>query len=202
MIYDFSRICKTYDKNIYTKNSFAGTSCPKCYALGRFNLHGSYSRHVIYFEEKQLVHRLIEIKRIKCKSCDTTHAVLPGDIIAYKLLSLFVVLSILFNFYLKKIPVLEIAAKLDFSFQFIYSCLHTFVRHVNAIHQYFRQMCPNETPTSVELLGVLVMIRSPYRVFQCNFIRLNGRPCFMCKFHKSATGPPIGILTVHMPSKG
>jgi len=195
MIYDFSRICKTYSENFYTRDFFNETSCPRCRARGRFNLHGSYSRHVVYFDKCKLVEELIKIKRIRCRSCESTHAVLPGDIIAYKLLSLFVQLSILFSFYLKEIPVLKLASKLDFSFQYIYLCLKSFLIYVNNIHQLFRETKPKIT-CALESKSVLSLIDPPYIIFQRKFLELNNRPCFMCKFYASGSGPPIGILSV------
>jgi hypothetical protein len=201
MIYDFKHICKTYDKNFYTREYFNSTRCPKCRAIGRFYLHGSYSRYIVYFNKNELVHGSIEIKRIRCCSCDVTHAVLPGDIIAYKLLSFFVMIAVLFNFYLKKISVLKLAARFNFSFQFIYLCLKTFKIYVNKIHQFFRQTEPNTTPESFEACIVLNLIQHPYMVYQYKFVKLNNSPCFMCKFHKGVRGPPIGILDIKIPPK-
>ena len=90
-------------------------------------MHGSYKRYAVYFEDDTtIICEQIEIKRILCVSCGTTHAVLPGDIIPYLLLSLFVFVYILFLFYLEKNPVLKIVEKCDFSFQLIYCILHIF----------------------------------------------------------------------------
>jgi hypothetical protein len=80
MIYDFTKTCNTYNKSIYTADYFYRTTCSKCDAVGMFKLHGSYKRYILFYRKFKPIHKQIEIKRIMCKSCKTTHAVLPGDI--------------------------------------------------------------------------------------------------------------------------
>ena len=193
MIIDFSKTCNTYDKNSYTKKSFANTSCPKCPAIGKFNLHGSYQRYILYFDEKHLVYDLIDIKRVRCRSCKSTHAVMPGDLIPYKLLSLFVVIYILYSCLVEKVPVLKVAEQNGFSFQFIYSCLIAFSLYKNRIHLYFMETSPADTPHEKSYEKVVSLIKKPYLKFQSGFTKHNHRPCFMCKFFNSTDGPPIGI---------
>jgi len=193
MVYDFHQICKTYDKNIYNREYFKGTPCPACPAVGRFKMHGSYWRYAIYFEDDEIIHILMEIKRIICVSCRTTHAVLPGDIIPYKALSLYVFIFILVSFYLRKKPVLEIAKKLDFSFQLIYSVMRVFQTHINNIRQYIREMSSEDIPDIFDVCSVLTLIKKPYTKFQYGYIVANRRPCFMCKFFNRRGAPPIGI---------
>jgi hypothetical protein len=194
MVYDFSKVCKTYDAKSYRRLDFATTRCPKCPAIGRFNLHGSYHRHVLYFDMRELVHRYIEIKRVKCCSCKTTHAVMPGDIIPYKLLSLFVVLFVLDLYYLSEMPVLKIATALGFSFQFIYSALAAFRRHAAGIYQYFKEITRGTVRLGLDEAGVLSLIRKPVTDFQSSYIKFNKRPCFMCKFLTSPKAPPVGRM--------
>jgi hypothetical protein len=193
MVYDFLQICKTYDKNIYNREYFEATPCPACPAVGRFKMHGTYRRYAIYFEGDEIIHVLMEIKRIICVSCRTTHAVLPGDIIPYKALSLFVFIFILILFYSRKIPVLEIAKERGLSFQFIYSVMRAFQMHMNNIRQYLREVSPEDIPAVFDACGILDLIKKPYIKFQSGYIGINRRPCFMCKFFERGGAPPIGI---------
>jgi len=202
MIFDFSHTCKTYDKDFYSKPHFVNTRCPKCPAIGRFNLHGSYSRHVLYLEKYELVYKLIEIRRVKCQSCKTTHAVMPGDLIPYRLLSLYAVIFILVSFYIGKKPVLRLAGKLNFSFQFIYSVLGAFLMHVNSIHQHFRETVPESVPSAPWPEETLALIRKPYLGFQSGYLLSNRRPCFMCKFFNKGGAPPIGDSAPNCPLGG
>ncbi|MDR2572068.1 MAG: DUF6431 domain-containing protein [Oscillospiraceae bacterium] len=204
MVYDFSKICNTYDAKIYKKSDFASTRCPKCLAIGRFNLHGSYQRYVLYFEDENLLDKYIEIKRIKCRSCKTTHAVMPGDIIPYKVLSLLIILLILIHYHIAKIPVLKIAAEWDFSFQFIYDTLTAYQDHATWIYQYFRETSwETETmQTNIDDAGIIFLIKKPYTDFQSGYIKLNKRPCFMCKFFNSPKAPTVGQMHHILPFKG
>jgi hypothetical protein len=83
-------------------------------------MYGSYSRYAIYFDGDEIKCVQMEIKRIICLSCKTTHAVMPGDIIPYMALTLFVIICVLVSFYLKETPVLKLADRWHFSFQIIY----------------------------------------------------------------------------------
>jgi hypothetical protein len=202
MIFDFTCSCNTYSKNNYKKDSFVDTRCPKCPAVGRFNLNGSYSRYVVFFKKFELIHTMIEIKRIKCCSCKSTHAILPWDIVPYRLLSLFVVMYILVLSYLKIVPVLKLAAAWGFSFQFIYSVIDAFTMHLSRIHQYFSETMPGAVPLPALPWEILTLIQKPYINFQYGYTRLNRRPCFMCKFFNRGGAPPIGIMAAYLPSGG
>jgi len=202
MVFDFSKICKTYDAKIYKKSDFLSTRCPKCPAVGRFNLHGSYCRYVLYFVNHDLMHEYIEIKRIKCLSCKTTHAVMPGDMIPYKLLSLMIVLFILNSYYVADVPVLKIADEWDFSFQLIYLVLFTFKRHVYVIYQFFRESLHDALQPNLGDADTISLIEKPYAKFQSRYIKFIKRPCFMCKFFNSPNAPPIGQMPLSLPLQG
>ena len=195
MIYDFSRFCKTYNKDIYKIiGYFKRTPCPACNAVGKFKPYGSYKRYALYFEGGKVVCSLMVIKRVMCTSCGTTHAVMPGDIIPYKAITLFVLIYILVSFYLKKDPVQKISTTLSFSVQYIYSCLKKFILHIKRIHQYFREVSPADTPPEAETKSVVGLIKAPYIKFQNGYVKVNHRPCFMCKFFDGEGAPPVGLF--------
>lgn len=194
MVYDFQTTCKTYDKNIYNRKYFEATPCPACPAIGRFVMHGSYSRYAIYFGDGKTMLRQVEIKRIKCVSCKTTHAVMPRDIIPYEILSIFVFVSVLVSFHLKDVPVLKISEKRGFSFQFIYSVMRAFRMHLDNVRQHIRETSPEDTPVVIDVAGVLARIKKNCAKFQCGYIGNNRRACFMCKFFDGRGAPPVGIV--------
>lgn len=198
MVYDFSNSCKSYEANFYKRSDFVTTSCPKCYAFGRFKLHGSYSRHVLYFDELKLVHWYMEIKRIMCLSCRATHAVMPGDIIPYKLLSLFVLLLILRLALLARKPVLRIADRWGFSFQFIYLVLAIWGIFVFRVFLFFKELSGGELSASLDATEILPLIQKPYFKFQSNYIKMNKRPCFMCKFLNGTNAPAVGQIPLQL----
>jgi hypothetical protein len=184
------------------KVGLCGDALPKLSCCRTLNLHGSYNRHVLYFAKQELVYKFIEIKRIKCLSCETTHAVMPGDIIPYKLLSLLVVLFILTMIYIKKAAVLKVAAIWGFSYQFIYSILYAFQKHAQRIYQYFRETSHGIIQPNLDGTGILSLIQKPYTRFQSGYVEFNKRPCFMCKFLGAASAPPIGRMPPALPLQG
>lgn len=55
--------------------------CPKCGARGKFRKHGSYLRwNVTARKARRLPEERVEINRVLCRSCRSTHAVLPADL--------------------------------------------------------------------------------------------------------------------------
>ena len=203
MIYDFSKTFKTYDANSYKKEDFAAARCPKCPAIGRFSLHGSYYRHAAYFVEFELVHNHIEIKRVKCLSCKSTHAVMPGDLVPYRLLSLFAVIFALDAFYTQKKAALLIGAAWNFPHQSIYSIVGAFKMHIAAICQHFREASGGAIPPpGLDDAGVAALIKEPYAEFQHGYIKSNRRPCFMGKFFYRGNAPPAGLLGPGPPPFG
>jgi hypothetical protein len=193
MIIDFSQNCNTYDKRIYQRESFSDTLCPKCPAIGRFKLFGSYQRYVVYFAGEELIYELIDIKRIMCKSCKSTHAVMPGDLIPYKLLSLAVIMLFLTAHIVEETPVLRIANEYGLSFQIIWLCLSAFYLFKNRIHQYFKEISSADTPLITDCKNIIGLIIKPYIIFQRGYVMLNRRPCFMSKFLDGVGAPPIGL---------
>ena len=198
MVYDFLQTCKTYDKDIYNREYFKATHCPACPAVGRFKMHGTYWRYAIYFDDDKLACEHMEIKRIICVSCRTTHAVLPGDIVPYKLLTLFVVLFIIGLFYIEGTPVLKIAEACKFSHQFIYSAIAAFLMHAPHIYMYFRETSRGAIGHGLGKAGIAALIKKPYIKFQSGYTGIYRRPCFMCKFFDRAGAPPIGIHAPRM----
>lgn len=142
------------------------------------------------------------MKRIICLSCKATHAVMPCDLVPYKLLSLFVVIFILRLFYISQEPVLRIAAAWGFSFQFVYSVLAAFRRHSAGIYMYFRELSGGAIPVGLGGAGIISLVRKPYAGFQSGYIKSNKRPCFMCKFFNSADAPPIGRTAPYVAPRG
>ena len=54
---------------------------------------GSYTRNVCYIDNNILKNKCIIIRRVKCKGCGHTHALLPSFIIPYKIYLLDVILN-------------------------------------------------------------------------------------------------------------
>ncbi len=72
MLRDSARGCKTSPK-----------PCPNCGAAGNYAHHGHYRRH---FDDGS-GERLVRIERVRCLSCNRTHALIWRDMVPYKLRS-------------------------------------------------------------------------------------------------------------------
>ena len=64
------------------------TRCPNCGAAGKLTPYDDYSRHLVSYENNEVVERVIRPLRFACGSCDTTHALLPDILIPYSPYSL------------------------------------------------------------------------------------------------------------------
>ena len=65
--------------------------CPVCGCAGNYVAHGSYMRHIIHRGHEER----IEVRRVKCASCASTHAIIPPGIIPYRAYSEGFVLAVL-----------------------------------------------------------------------------------------------------------
>ena len=59
---------------------FSGLECPTCHALGQFRHHGSYRRWLVSDEGEARRESLVEVKRLRCKSCLTVHSLVPREL--------------------------------------------------------------------------------------------------------------------------
>lgn len=81
---------QNYDDDV-NNIDFSNIRCT-CGATGHFHYHASYRRYLIIDNNDEIT---IIIKRIKCDSCNKTHALLPSIIIPYRILSNPVVIRII-----------------------------------------------------------------------------------------------------------
>lgn len=70
--------------------------CPNC-GSSKLIKWGYYSRNVCYIDSNILKNKNITIKRVKCKGCGHTHALLPSFVIPYKIYLLDVIINSLIN---------------------------------------------------------------------------------------------------------
>lgn len=78
--------------------NFGLLECPHCRSTHMIKW-GTYERNVIFFNENGIILEsfLLKVQRVKCKSCNKTHALLPFGIIPYKQFSDEVISKILLD---------------------------------------------------------------------------------------------------------
>lgn len=120
MIIDFKTNFKGYNKKILNIYSFFDYNCPKCGAKHTLIRHAIYERNIIYIKNETIYEEKAQILRVKCTSCNSTHAILPNDVIPYCIYSYSYVLQMLVEHFVNGDSVITIAQKYNISFQLIY----------------------------------------------------------------------------------
>lgn len=111
----------------------------------RFNFYGTYTRNIGIYGS----FLTIKIKRIKCKCCGKTHALIPGFIIPYFQTTISQLLDIIFNQKKEKLPLKDISIYYEQSRQFIYFLIKRFNNHFTRL----------ETTFNKDLKDVLIILK-------------------------------------------
>lgn len=84
ILINFNSVNTIFEKiSIYNKFVNFNFTCPNCYSHN-FSFFGSYSRNLIVLHNDAFIDLTINIKRVLCKSCNHTHALIPNFIVPYK----------------------------------------------------------------------------------------------------------------------
>lgn len=91
-----SKKCNTNFKEILEDYKFMLNSpymeCPNCKSTELIRW-GSYTRNINYIYNNEAIYETIDIKRVKCKCCNHTHALIPAFIVPYKTNALDIILA-------------------------------------------------------------------------------------------------------------
>ena len=104
-------------------------ACPMCGCRGRWLAHGQYEGSVIDYESGRVVYGRMKIRRVRCESWGHTHAVIPDYIIPYSTYSLFFVLRVLGEYFLRKRAVERICSRYNITPSMLYSWKGVFEEH-------------------------------------------------------------------------
>ena len=90
MIIDFSYDVDSYQELLAHYGNWPYT-CPVCNTVGQWQRHGTYLRYLLVSEDDtyyQWKTHHMKILRIRCKSCQHTHAILTKDMVPYAIYSI------------------------------------------------------------------------------------------------------------------
>ena len=183
MIIEFRVFCKDYKEKIFNCNhtshhSFEYT-CPKCGAKARFHRHGTYTRWVTYLSTSGcIVFEALEILRLKCQSCNSTHSILPGDIIPFQVYSLPVVLFLCEQILLHKNSIRSTVNKTKCTIKTIYQKLKLLAQSLTLIELYLRQMSLYTAASSISLTQALTFLLLPTMKFS-SYFHCHGHPILL-----------------------
>jgi transposase len=81
--------------------------CPNCNAQGKVKNHGSYLRNYIYPDNDKSTCIKITVNRVRCTSCDKTHAVLPLTVVPNSVFSIMFIAVVMKDYLKRKFSSIE-----------------------------------------------------------------------------------------------
>lgn len=138
MIRKFSVLCKiNFIKNsdlsifhsIYDTFSVDQEVCPFCHTKHSCTKHATYQRDFIVLEAGNPALHKVSITRVICSSCGHSHAILPDILIPYGSYSLFLILKVLRQYFLRTVSVEALCASFQISISTLYTWLRLFRQH-------------------------------------------------------------------------
>ena len=103
--------------------------CPFCHARGNFVSFGSYQRYAVDISDEGSVSHQISVRRVKCKNCSHTHALLPDFLIPYSQHSLSFILRVLFLYFLHYKTVEKLCTWAQITPSMLYRWKALFLKH-------------------------------------------------------------------------
>jgi hypothetical protein len=179
MIIEFRVFRNDYKEKIFNCYHSAEYTCPNCGAKARFHRHGTYSRWVTYLSTSGcIVFESLEILRLKCQSCNSTHSILPGDIIPFQVYSLPVVLFLCEQILLHKNSIRNTVNKTKCTIKTIYQKLKLLTQSLTLIELYLRQRSLYTAASSISLTQALTFLLLPTMKFS-SYFHCHGHPIFL-----------------------
>ena len=156
MITDYRYSHTTYSE--LSKEDLFEYDCPnpECRAKHSTKYYSHYKRHVISLDTDALIaildadieqaaintkdicetadslinDTLLDVYRVKCKSCNTTHAILPGDVVPYRRFSLLTMLAFVKVMYYREDSIERTSRHLQLSWQYMLALLNQWISHL------------------------------------------------------------------------
>lgn len=118
-------IVKREIKRYEEECNYGYIECPCC-GSDKLILYGSYERNVIIYNECSR----IKIKRVKCKNCGRTHALIPYFLVPYFQHEKTFIYRVCEEKILKEIGVCKLASEVEISRQVLYQWKNRFLKHL------------------------------------------------------------------------
>ena len=124
---------KLSDKQLLDSALTSYKVCPSCGAKGCCKPHGSYKRDMISINDSIRTDDIIDIFRVKCSSCKSTHALLPDILIPFGSYSLRFVLYVLRAYLYRDGTVNALCDHFCIAVATLYKWIHLFNEHANLL---------------------------------------------------------------------
>lgn len=186
MIIEYQVFSKDYIEKILNNRHPYSSVCPKCGAKDKFHRHGTYQRFIACLcDAGGIVFETIEILRLQCQSCDSTHSILPGDIIPFQVYSLTVVLYLCEEIFINKASIRNTVRKTNGTVQTIYQKLNLLKRSLILIEFYLRQISLYTAAVSIPLTQAVTFLLLPDMRFS-SYFHCHGQPIFLNRRNTSS----------------
>jgi hypothetical protein len=192
MIIDFTVNFNNYREKILNNYSVFYYICPKCGAKHSFTRHGSYERNISFIDKNHnICEEKICILRLKCSSCDSTHAILSNDVIPYCIYSASLIIKVLSKYYSENNKISNICSLFSISFQLIYSFISKFIEFLTSSFSVLRNL-GYEIPRTPHQVISAINLYNQNNAFLYIYIFKTQWIFLMRKFH-NILAPPIFI---------
>ena len=114
-----------------TINDLHDCKCPKCGATDRFSHYCYYSRNLSFLIGDEVINFKVNVERVICNSCSSTHALLPSFIVPYKIMAFPSICKIVKD--ASKSSAYAFSRKIGISFQLIYHYIILFLSFFNDV---------------------------------------------------------------------
>jgi len=173
MILNFNVHFNNYKENILDFFGVWDFKCPCCNAFRSFSRHAIYSRNICVLSADQIIEEKLDILRLMCNSCKTTHAILPADTIPYVIYSFSCVMRILTSHYVESRSVLSIVEQLKISFELIYVFIKRFNQCFNPCVNFLRVFLSSQLDFNTVSKTILTIIHMNFNVIDFQYEYLN-----------------------------
>lgn len=106
--------------------------CPHCGAAANFIKAGSYSRYLIHIADGSRQDLIVDVRRLQCRNCERTHAVLPDLLIPFGCHSLRFILEVLRAYLNRSCSVELLCEHWQIAISTLYRWIHLFIDQYSA----------------------------------------------------------------------
>ena len=140
--------------------------CPLCHRRGDCHVHCYYDRFVVDFIGGRPVFHNLKVLRVICACCGHTHAILPAPVIPYGTYSLFFILRVLAEYFMRVRSVASLCDTFCISPPQLYRWVKLYQEH----RREWQGLLKSITQDSLKSIKELVCI-SPFSSFADTFLQ-------------------------------
>ena len=130
--------------------------CPRCGSTGKLSPYGDYARWLVSTDGKNVFSKHIRPLRFECRSCGTTHVLLPDTLTPYSPYSLRFKFTVLIAYFEREQTVAYVCERFGIAISTIYEWIKLFLSHKELL---LGIVASRREPALVFLVGLLSDIR-------------------------------------------